>query len=61
MNCSFCGKHHDEVDQIITGPDVYICSECADLCTEIRADFKATVNRDEIAVAMFQEFWGSDI
>ena len=26
--CSFCGKSQDEVDRIIAGPGVYICSEC---------------------------------
>ncbi|NEW66358.1 ATP-dependent Clp protease ATP-binding subunit ClpX [Carnobacteriaceae bacterium zg-84] len=33
--CSFCGKNHDEVNQIISGPDVYICNECVALCDAI--------------------------
>jgi ATP-dependent Clp protease ATP-binding subunit ClpX len=33
--CSFCGKSQDEVEKIIAGPDVYICSECINLCNDI--------------------------
>jgi isopentenyl-diphosphate delta-isomerase len=33
--CSFCGKSQDETRRVIAGPNVYICSECVDLCTEI--------------------------
>lgn len=33
--CSFCGKNQNQVDRIIAGPGVYICSECIDLCNEI--------------------------
>ena len=28
IRCSFCGKSQDEVDRIIAGPGVYICSDC---------------------------------
>lgn len=30
--CSFCGKRQDEVDRMIIGPGVNICSECITLC-----------------------------
>lgn len=33
--CSFCGKSQDEVDRIIAGPGVYICSECIRVCANI--------------------------
>ena len=33
--CSFCGKSQDEVDRIIAGPGVYICSECIRVCSNI--------------------------
>ena len=33
--CSFCGKSHREVDRVIAGPGVYICSECVALCNDI--------------------------
>ena len=32
--CSFCGKGGDQVEKIIQGPSVYICSECIGLCNE---------------------------
>jgi len=34
-NCSFCGKKQGEVNKLISGPQVYICNECIDLCNEI--------------------------
>ncbi len=33
--CSFCGKTEDEVTQLISGPGVFICNECVDLCNGI--------------------------
>jgi ClpX C4-type zinc finger len=36
LECSFCGKSHKQVEQLIAGPaGVYICDECVDLCKEI--------------------------
>lgn len=28
LRCSFCGKPSGEVEYLVAGPDVYICSEC---------------------------------
>ena len=33
--CSFCGRSSDEVENMVTGPGVYICSECIDICHNI--------------------------
>lgn len=33
--CSFCGKHRDEVDQLISGPNVFICNNCIEMCMDI--------------------------
>lgn len=35
IRCSFCGKSADQVDKIVTGPSVNICSECIKLCNEV--------------------------
>jgi len=35
LSCSFCHKSQKEVDKIIAGPNVYICSECIRLCLDI--------------------------
>lgn len=35
ITCSFCHKNQREVDKIIAGPKVYICSECIGLCNDI--------------------------
>ena len=33
--CSFCGKDASMVERLISGPNVYICNECIDLCNDI--------------------------
>ena len=35
LYCSFCGKSQHEVKKLIAGPNVFICNECVDLCTDI--------------------------
>ena len=35
LQCSFCGKTKEAVQQFISGPSVYICNECVTLCNEI--------------------------
>ena len=35
IRCSFCGKTQGQVERIISGPDVYICSECVRLCSSL--------------------------
>ena len=44
--CSFCGKRHDEVNKLIAGPDVNICDECVNLCSEIVAEERARKGGD---------------
>ena len=34
-HCSFCAKHKDEVEKLIVGDRVGICSECVRLCVEL--------------------------
>ena len=38
-HCSFCGKHQDEVKQMVSGShggrSVFICNECIEQCTDI--------------------------
>ncbi|NLB46339.1 MAG: ATP-dependent Clp protease ATP-binding subunit ClpX [Microbacteriaceae bacterium] len=35
LKCSFCGKSQKQVQQLIAGPQIYICDECVGLCNEI--------------------------
>ncbi|TCT14653.1 ATP-dependent Clp protease ATP-binding subunit ClpX [Natranaerovirga pectinivora] len=35
LRCSFCNKAQDQVRKLIAGPNVYICDECIELCSEI--------------------------
>ena len=39
--CSFCGKNSNQVETIVTGPDVSICNECVSLANKIIAKDKA--------------------
>lgn len=34
-NCSFCGKHKDQVKKLIVGSDVGICNECVTFCSDL--------------------------
>ena len=36
--CSFCGLNQDEVDRMLVGPTVNICSDCVMLCYSILQD-----------------------
>ena len=33
--CSFCNRTEDQVNKLISGPDVYICDKCVDLCKRL--------------------------
>ena len=33
--CSFCGRTEDDVEKLISGPNVYICDNCIRLCMSI--------------------------
>lgn len=35
LECSFCGRGEDQVDKLISGPEVYICDKCVRLCSGI--------------------------
>lgn len=37
IRCSFCGKERTEVERIIGGPGVFICSECVEICNTVLA------------------------
>lgn len=36
--CSFCGNVYENEERIISGPGVYICYECVDVCKKIIED-----------------------
>lgn len=38
LRCSFCNKSQEQVRKLIAGPNVYICDECIDICSEIVQD-----------------------
>ncbi len=47
--CSFCGKSHSEVNRLISGPGVYICDHCIELCKKIVDKELAAEARTDIA------------
>jgi ATP-dependent Clp protease ATP-binding subunit ClpX len=38
IRCNFCGKAQNQVGKLISGPNVYICDECVQLCNRILAE-----------------------
>ncbi|MGD8393995.1 MAG: ATP-dependent Clp protease ATP-binding subunit ClpX [Candidatus Eiseniibacteriota bacterium] len=44
IRCSFCGRGQEEVSRLVSGPSVYICSECVKLCNDI---LEGEVDREE--------------
>ena len=50
LRCSFCHKTQDQVRKLIAGPNVYICDECIELCSEIiEEEFQDYVEEVELA------------
>lgn len=48
LRCSFCGKTQDQVKRLIAGPNVYICDECIELCSEIiEEELEGNYDEDE--------------
>jgi ATP-dependent Clp protease ATP-binding subunit ClpX len=43
ISCSFCGRTEENVEKLISGPNVYICDKCVRLCSGI-LDKKKTSN-----------------
>jgi len=35
QRCSFCNRTEDQVGKLISGPDVYICDKCVELCRRL--------------------------
>lgn len=42
ITCSFCGRTEDAVEKLISGPEVYICNKCVELCSGILEKKKPT-------------------
>ncbi len=40
LYCSFCGVFHEELEFLIAGPGVSICSECVETCNDLIAERK---------------------
>ena len=38
IRCSFCGKRENQVERLIAGPGVYICSDCVQACSDLLQD-----------------------
>ena len=47
FRCSFCGRSADEVESLISGPDVHICNDCVKSATEIISRHRKQANISE--------------
>jgi len=43
VRCTFCGKHQDDVERLVSGPNVNICSECIDVCNAVLEEDAAAI------------------
>lgn len=62
--CAFCGKHHDEVAKLVSGPGrVGICNECHDLMRGIMPEPPPDLTPEERAVRRrdFDEWLARDL
>lgn len=48
LRCSFCGRPDQDVDDLVAGPDAYICGDCVSVSFDI---VKAARNRRAIVAA----------
>ena len=53
IRCSFCGKRETQVERLIAGPGVYICSECVQACgqllqDDLRVDHRGKLRKPEM-------------
>ena len=59
--CSFCGKGEEEVEMMLTGPGVLICSDCVGICVDrIMANRKRKEDANQRRI-IFNELWGTDV
>jgi ATP-dependent Clp protease ATP-binding subunit ClpX len=48
--CSFCGRSHEEVKKLISGPSAMICDDCVKICNEILSSELAADSQDPAAL-----------
>jgi len=49
--CSFCGKHKDQIGKLIVSHEVAICNECVDLCQNLLHDNKKVATEKTTSIA----------
>lgn len=47
IRCSFCGKTQKEVKKLISGPGVFICDECVEICYDLISQEKEEKDKEE--------------
>ena len=48
IRCSFCGKRESQVERLIAGPGVCICSECVQACSDLLKEEIQIDNRGKL-------------
>lgn len=52
VNCSFCGKPAEQVEKMITGAGVHICSDCVSMCHRIIEEDRSRRVQDAAAAEL---------
>ena len=50
IRCSFCGKRENQVERLIAGPGVYICSDCVSACCDLLEEELRMSRQDDSAI-----------
>lgn len=50
ISCSFCGRNEEAVEKLISGPSVYICDKCVNLCAGILERKKPSVGNYQFKI-----------
>ena len=52
VTCSFCGKPAEQVEKMITGAGVHICSDCVSMCYRIIEEDKSRAMKERAAAEL---------
>lgn len=52
VTCSFCGKPAEQVEKMITGAGVHICSDCVSMCYRIIEEDKSRAMKEKAAAEL---------
>lgn len=63
--CTFCGKSEHEINNLIKGPNVYICEECVEVCNDILKEIskseKGSISKDIMKPSKIKKYLDENV